>query len=229
MKKIFILFLVALDTVYAFDLGVVHRPPPKPPHYLRDSSYPDLKEQFVLPPALNSAEQKKDENILFEFQKKRTAADCERAKSEIFISLRSFYGGGSSLLDDQTIEKLNPLFEQVKNDADYFIQKLKIDYQRKRPFAYISGLEPCISKEVTGAYPSGHATLAQLYSLVLSEFFPELKDQLQVRAEQIGQDRVIAGVHHPSDIQAGKKLASLIFKELQKSEAFKADLSKLNH
>ena len=212
----------------ARDLGVVHHPVPKPPLYLKEGWYESLKAQFPPPPTLESVEQKHDEQELFKLQKERTPIDCERAKSEIFVSLKNFFGQEFGLLNEKDLEKLGPFFEQIRNDSDFFIQKLKVDYPRKRPFLYIQGLEPCIPKEVTGAYPSGHGVLSELYFLILSELFPNLKGKLEQRAHQIAQDRVIAGVHHPSDIEAGKKVALLIFNELKKSKEFQKAFSQFN-
>jgi acid phosphatase (class A) len=60
---------------------------------------------------------------------------------------------------------------------------------------------------------------------VLCELFPARKEILLAKAERIGQDRLLSGVHFPSDIEAGKKLGQAIFDRLIQSPAFKADLA----
>ena len=37
------------------------------------------------------------------------------------------------------------------------------------------------------------------------------------RADEIAQNRIIGGVHHPSDIVAGKKLADKVVENIQNS------------
>lgn len=225
------LTLLALILCFAYgfaqDPGVVHHPVPKEPIYLKASWYDTLKSQVSHPPQKDSAEQRWDEEELAKAQKNRTPKDCERAKSEIFVSLKNFFGSAHGLLDDSTTEQLSPFFEQLRNDGDFFIQKLKQEFPRERPFLYVRGIEPCVAKEVTGAYPSGHAVLSKLYSLVLIDLFPKLKGKLEARANLIAQDRVLSGMHHPSDIEAGKKAGVLVFEELKKSKKFQDDLKKI--
>ncbi|MFN7685626.1 MAG: phosphatase PAP2 family protein [Oligoflexia bacterium] len=94
------------------------------------------------------------------------------------------------------------------------------------PFLYVKGLNPCVPKEVTGAYPSGHAVLSKLFSLVLSDFFPGKKDQLEARAKQIGDHRILSGMHHRSDVEVGRSIAILIYEEFKKSKSFLNDFEK---
>ena len=82
-------------------------------------------------------------------------------------------------------------------------------------------------KEVTGAYPSGHAVLSKLYALILTDLQPQLKEELEARAQQIADHRVLSGMHHRSDINAGRKVAELTYAKLKKSKKFLADLKKL--
>jgi len=46
------------------------------------------------------------------------------------------------------------------------------------------------------------------------------------RGQQIGDDRVLGGVHFPSDIEAGHTLAHALFDKLAASQDFQADLTK---
>ena len=203
---------------------VVHHPVPKKPLYVSESWYYSLKKSLPPLPEGHSAKQKEDERELFEYQKSRTPQDCERGKSEVFVSLPNFFGSAGSPFAKAEIEKLSPFFEQIRNDADYFIQKLKKDFPRQRPFLYLKGLEPCVPKEVTGAYPSGHAVLSKLFALVLNELYPNHRTFIDARSQQIADHRVLVGMHHRTDVDAGKKLAVLIFEQFKKSSKFQNDL-----
>lgn len=209
----------------ADDAATVHHPAPKDPIYLSKSAYEGIKKALPPPPTIKSQEQKMDEKALLDYQSKRTPQDCEAAKGEVLVSLKSFYG---AILDSERIEKLAPFFEQVRNDSDYFIQKLKVDFPRKRPFLYVSSLSPCVPREVTGAYPSGHAMLSRLFALILSDLEPQKGDRFESRSVEIGMHRVLSGMHHPSDVKAGRALAALVYGELKKSKKYKEDFLRVS-
>lgn len=203
-------------------LKEVHHPAPREPRFLSIHAYEAFKKALPLPPPAGSAEQQQDERVLRELQAARSAQDCAAAESEVFVSLQSFYGGQQGFLNDAQVQRLAPFFEQVRNDADYFIQRLKVDFPRKRPFLYVAGVTPCVPREVTGAYPSGHAVLAKLFALLIADVDGAQRERLEKRSVEIGRHRVLSGMHHPSDVEAGRALAVLIHAELQKSAAYKA-------
>lgn len=203
----------------------VHHPVPKKPIYIEESWYATLKNALPSPPTPGSKAQSVDEKALFKLQKSRSKTDCESAKSEVFVSLKSFFGPGDGPIPAETLERLTPLFEQIRNDADFFIQKLKVEFPRKRPFLYVKGILPCVPKEVTGAYPSGHAVLSHLFATILSEIVPAHSAYLTTRASQISEHRVLSGMHHPSDIEAGKQIAQRVYAELKRSPKFLSDLA----
>ena len=58
-----------------------------------------------------------------------------------------------------------------------------------------------------------------------AQLAPDLKAAILARGLQIGDDRVIGGVHFPSDVDAGRTLAHDLFTRLMASPAFQADLA----
>jgi acid phosphatase (class A) len=206
--------------------GYVLHEAPKEPKFLEVGFYEVIKAKLPPPPPANSLRQKSDEAKLLEAQNSRSPADCERANAEVRLSLSSFFGGEGGLLNPAEVSRLEPFLGQVRNDIDFFIQRLKNDFPRPRPFLYVDGVKPCVPKEVTQAYPSGHAAIARLQALVLGRIFPERSGAFYRRAKEIGQDRVLAGVHHPSDVAAGAQLAEEIYTELGKSGKFREALGR---
>lgn len=200
---------------------VVIHPAPKPPKYIADDLLPEFRKKLELPPAAGSTAQKADEEELRMRQKTRSTEDCRRAESEVHVGLANFFGG-DKLITDEQVATLADDFEQFRNDTDYYIQALKKAFPRPRPFTYIQGLEPCVPREVTGAYPSGHAAIARLYALVLTDLYPKQKKAFAARAEVIATDRVTSGMHHPTDVRAGKKLGELVYAKLKASPAYRA-------
>jgi acid phosphatase (class A) len=100
-------------------------------------------------------------------------------------------------------------------------------YGRKRPPLIDARVKPCVPLEATASYPSGHSTRATVWALVLSEIFPDQKDALIARSRQIGDDRVLGGVHYPSDVEAGRTLAAAIVKDMLADPDFQAQLEKV--
>ncbi len=222
VRYFWLLFLLPLQGSFSAR-EVVHHPAPKQPIYIHADWYGTLKNSLPLPPQPGSDAQKKDETELFAYQKNRKPEDCIAAKSEVLVSLDSFFGGKESPFSPNEIQRWTPFFEQVRNDADYFVQKLKVDFPRLRPFLYLKGLEPCVAREVTKAYPSGHAVLSRLFALILRDLSPQHRAFLDMRAQQIGDHRVLAGMHHRTDVETGRKLAELVYEQLKKSSSFQKD------
>lgn len=220
------LFFVCNFSIAAPDPGVVHHPVPKKPLYLSEDLYPSIKAKIPLPPERGSSGQAADEQILRSLQKKRTEKECAEAKSEVLVSLQSFFGTAESPIPKENLARLAPFFEQLRNDGDYFIQRLKKDFPRERPFAYMKRMDPCVPKEVTGAYPSGHAALSALFSEVLTEIYPSHREYFSKRAQEIAHHRVLTSMHHPSDVEAGSQLGLIVFQQLRKSDQFRNDLQK---
>jgi acid phosphatase (class A) len=59
----------------------------------------------------------------------------------------------------------------------------------------------------TGSYPSGHSYDAWLIALILTMEHPDYRTEFMRIANRVSTSRMIAGVHFPSDLAAGKRLA----------------------
>ena len=59
----------------------------------------------------------------------------------------------------------------------------------------------------TPSYPSGHTVQPLVVALHYSKKYPEHKQQLLEGAKICGYGRVLAGLHYPTDYEAGVKLA----------------------
>jgi acid phosphatase (class A) len=217
----FIAVLFLLPQAYSEEF--VKHPTPKDPLYFKTAVYDEIKKAIPLPPSPESDAQKADVNELLNIQNSRTEAQCNVARNEIYATFQNFFG---NILNEKEIKTLEPMFAQLRNDGDFFIQKLKKEFFRKRPYFYVEEIHPCVTKESTGAFPSGHATLSKLYALVLGDLFPERKTELVNRALEVGRNRILAGVHHPSDIRAGQALADFLYRELKHSKRFSDDFGK---
>jgi membrane-associated phospholipid phosphatase len=60
---------------------------------------------------------------------------------------------------------------------------------------------------------------------VIAEVMPERANAVLARGLRYGQNRVVCGVHHPSDVEQGRLLAIAIFAKIKATPAFAADLA----
>lgn len=117
----------------------------------------------------------------------------------------------------QLREALAAIINEVRTDYD----AVKATYDLPRPFVVSDKVKPATDARPVASYPSGHATRAIVYARILSEFFPDKKDELTELGLQIGYGRVIAGVHYPMDVLAGQKLGNAYADVIVEQEAFK--------
>jgi acid phosphatase (class A) len=163
-----------------------------------------------------------DLKALREWQAKRTATECSRGRAEARDDFGSLFGNVSPF-DEPLPPEVAAFFKRVHDDLSYAVGAVKERYQRPRPFRRGQGLEPCIAIIGGYAYPSGHATSARVFALILAELVPERRAEFMARADEAALDRIIGGVHHPSDIEAGKRMVEEIYAALRDNQAFRRD------
>ena len=57
-------------------------------------------------------------------------------------------------------------------------------------------------------------------ALTLIDLFPAQRDEILKRAAEFARNREVCGVHHPSDIEAGKKVAEKLYEKLKVNPVF---------
>ncbi|MEI7638348.1 MAG: phosphatase PAP2 family protein [Syntrophus sp. (in: bacteria)] len=177
---------------------------------------------FPAPPLPGSATDQADLKVLQAWQAKRTAAECTRAHAEARGNFESLFENVSPFSRPLPPE-VAAFFKHVHTDLDYAVGTVKERYQRPRPFFRGLGFKPCIYLISGYAYPSGHAANARLFALILSDLSPDRRAEFMARADEAALDRVIGGVHYPTDIEAGKRLGEAIYVELRKNPTFQRD------
>lgn len=197
-------------------------------HYLAPAE--QSVSQIAPAPAEGSDIDKADLEALRDWQAKRTREECERAKSETSASFEEVFGAISPF-PKPLPEKAAAILAKIKADTDDTVVVIKSHYNRQRPFARDPALNPCIDPSLGKigplAYPSGHAAISRVFALLLSDLAPDKKAVFMAKADETALHRVIAGVHHPSDVEAGKRLADSLYAQFLKAPAFKKDLKKL--
>jgi len=223
MKKLLILAALSLGLAACSATGGAHKHD-ESAVYLDKARLQTL--EFTPSPSPDSQVDRADFAELHRWQDKRTSWQCVQAESEgeayfdqFFLRLRPFTGP----LPKESVDFLL----RVREDASTAVTILKERNGRQRPFLRDPGLSPCLGKIGGLAYPSGHATLARLYALMLTELMPLRRSEFIARSDEAALNRVIGGVHHPSDVEAGKRLGDLLFIRFMENTEFRANLQKL--
>jgi acid phosphatase (class A) len=184
----------------------------------------DYKSVIGPPPAAGTEQEKQDLLRVLVLQAIRSPADVDRAQSEADFSPFVFSRVLGPWFTAENLPQTWALLREVMNETGGVVDPAKKFYARPRPFVVNSEVRPCVKREESFSYPSGHATHAMVLALVLSEIFPDERESLIDEAKSVGMDRVRGGVHYPTDIEAGEKLARAIFDRMRQSDAFKDQL-----
>lgn len=171
-------------------------------------------------PTLGSVSGLADLDTLLQYQNTRTKEECEYAASQDSVSIESLFVKNDGPLSKKEAKKLKIRLAFLYAEAGYNILKAKNLYERPRPYDSHSQLKPCIPKETSFSYPSGHTTLGRTLARTLSEIYPERAALFMKRSNEISRNRIIGGVHYPSDVAAGKILGDEIADVIVKSKAF---------
>ena len=182
---------------------------------------------FPAPPAPGSAVDKADMAAVLQWQKARTQDQCDAALAPSEETFVSFFGEVSPF-QDPLPAAVGAFFKRVGYDSGSANRYVKKVYQRERPFLRSAEVSPCLGRVNGFSYPSGHATMSHLFGLILSDLLPRQGAIFMRAADQAALNRVIGGVHHPSDTEAGKKMGDQLYKELRRNPAFAADMAALN-
>ncbi len=163
-------------------------------------------EQISLSPApTNSSEVTKSEieelHALEQHERPLALSDIE---AEVQTKNLRF---GDFIYGDNDRPATTKLLEEARRQVLPVLLTLKRDVDRVRP----SYIDPTLTTAITipghPAYPSGHATEARLIAILLSKLNPSNSDIYHADAIRIARNREIAGVHYPSDSEAGRALA----------------------
>ena len=191
-----------------------------------DPASVNLKAMLPDPPAIGSPTTIMEINLVLQKQAFRTPEDVTRIKREVHLDVYLFDTVFGPWFTKEKIPVTAALFERVDATEHPVVDSGKKFWNRPRPPLQDNRIHPPIDLPKNSSYPSGHSTVGDLDALILAQLAPDLKDAIMARGQQIGDDRVIAGVHFPSDVAAGRILAQAIFNKLTGTPAFQADLAK---
>ncbi len=190
-----------------------------------DPSTVVLERVVPLPPAAGSAAERAELDAMLKIQAGRTPAQAERAKFDAKISIFRFADavGSPEVFTPEKLPKVAEFFDRVGDAERVVVRPAKEKFDRPRPYVIEQRLQPVIDHLDSKAYPSGHATWAYAAGLVLADMLPERRAEILARAAEFSDNRVVAGVHYPSDIDAGRISGSVLAAFLFASPVFREE------
>jgi len=183
----------------------------------------DLRALLPDPPADDSPATRAEIEELLKLQESRTPEQVARAEAEDPLTVYAFAPVLGTNFTAATLPVTDKLLVRVGAQTSAVSGRGKKLWKRARPFVTDARIQPAGRKPSDASYPSGHATRAFAWAVVLGELFPARKAELLERAKEIGQGRMNMGVHYPSDVAAGTKLGQAIGAKIIASAAFQND------
>lgn len=117
--------------------------------------------------------------------------------------------------DDSTMLRYRDLVLNIFNDVMPLVCKLKLKYQRPRPFQLAAlhhvSIYPSLSYSAQcPSYPSTHACMGAVLDNVCSNTFPQTINLFRDITGDMYHSRMYMGLCLPSDVDAGRDLAQKI-------------------
>jgi len=199
--------------------------PPKAAYYV-DVSILNAETLIPEPPAEGSPQDNAELAELHRIEATRTPEQVAKAKSdeenEDMFAFKSTIGDGFTA---EALPATAALGVHVKNEQSAVGAALKLVFHKARPYQTDKTLHPvCAITEAPNSYPSGHALTGYLEAFTLAELMPERRVAILARADDYAHNRLICGVHHPSDIEASRRAAYVTFGYMLATPKFERDL-----
>lgn len=218
-----------------FGMGSMANAQSEEHYYLKYGDVASSLKLLPAPPQPGSAYFKYDK-AQYEWGKmQRITARAKQAFSDANLNgpglARAYSEAFGTTISKESTPEIYKLITHMQEDAgDLATREAKNFYTRMRPFQFFKeqSLTPDDEKWLSGngSYPSGHTSKGWAVALVLAEINVERQNEILKRGFEIGQSRVICGVHYQSDVDAGRVVGSALVARLHANDAFNAQLAK---
>ena len=202
------------------------------PAWSGDAAYVDASQTRAFqvlpaPPAADSAVTRSELAELHRLQSLRTPSQVMRAvaddKNETIFLFSDLMGSGFT---PGALPKTALLGARVHGDEGVNTDPAKNGFKRVRPYNLDKTLKPvCKTKTIDDSYPSGHTTTGYMLALTLIDMVPEMRDEILARADDYANNRLVCGVHYPSDLPASRALAYAIHAAMSANPDYQRDLA----
>jgi acid phosphatase (class A) len=180
----------------------------------------DLTKLLPPAPAADSEQQKRDLAEVLTVQRSRTSAQSERALADATAGTFDFADVLGPKFNAQDLPAVAALFDKIRGDAVVAFQAGKGVWNRPRPFTVSTEVDPVGDRPEGSSYPSGASTVNYLTAIILANMVPEKSAAIYARGREFGDDRVILGVHFPTDVEAGRLAGTALAATLMQDGSF---------
>jgi acid phosphatase (class A) len=187
----------------------------------------DLLPILPPPPAQDSDITKAELAQLHRIEKSRTpqqvaAAQADDKEQDIFV-FKNVLGPNFTA---ENLPLTVALSAHIHSDEGVASKPLKTSFARPRPFQFDASLHPvCELSKEPNSYPSGHTLAGYLLAFALVQIVPEKQQQIMQRADDYAHNRLVCGVHYPSDLDTSRKMAYVIFGYMMANPRFQKELA----
>jgi acid phosphatase (class A) len=195
------------------------------PFYL-DPAAVDLIHVLAPPPAVGSPAGQADLQAVLDAVQSRTDAQIEHAQADDRKIVFRFADVMGPNFRPENLPLTTLLFQHVYTDGDAVTFVTKSYFKRQRPFVVDPDIKIIVVQAPDFSYPSSHATFAYEAGILLAEMVPEKAAAIFERSADYAHDRVIAGVHFPTDVEAGRISGSVIDNVLLHNAHFLTDFER---
>ncbi len=194
-------------------------------YYLSPSEI-DLVHILAPPPTPDSPEGKADLQAVLAAVSSRTDADVKQAQDDDQRTVFRFADVMGPNFRTETLPLTTQLFQRVYEDGSAATLAAKNFFQRRRPFVVDPEIKIIVNQAPDFSYPSNHSTFGNESGILLAAMVPEKAVAIFARAAGYAHNRVIAGVHFPSDVEGGRIAGSVIDNALLHNPRFESDFAK---
>ena len=190
-----------------------------------DAKTLDLGRILPPPPTDDSAITHGEIDLMLKIQRERTPEEVDRARADASYSVFRFADalGSPPSFNAKDLPRTTALFRKVTREEGAVVQAGKRSFMRPRPFVLDTRIQPILKEPTNASYPSGHALWSRVVGLLLADMLPEYREKIMARADDFAFHRVVAGVHYPSDVEAGKFAGTALAAFLFAAPAFQSD------
>ncbi|MEJ1974046.1 MAG: phosphatase PAP2 family protein [Lacunisphaera sp.] len=199
---------------------------PEAGRYLRTQDF-DATKVIPVAPAADSLATLADLETVYQVQLRRTPEQVTLANYFAADTVFQYDAVIGPWFTAANLPRTAEIFLQIAADRSAISSAGKAVWNRPRPPLLDPRIHACAPLPKSGSYPSGHSTQAFLWAGLLAEVFPERRAALRERAELVAWSRVVAGVHYPTDIAAGRVLGDRLVREFLQVPALHAALEEI--
>lgn len=194
----------------------------------------DYRTLLAAPPSPGSAVDTLDVSAVTALQTGASPDRWTTANDDAEFVYPRFIGAFGAPIDRAHAPILVALLNRVIRDVVAPTFAAKEDFARARPFQRNQLVRVCgeavapapdPNPTERSSYPSGHSAYGWSVALVLAQVAPDRAALILARAEDYGLSREICGAHFPSDVEAGRVLATAVVTQLGANPEFARDLA----